>query len=109
MTISNEDCGLPDHLRATTTNRGFRHLPPIQATYGGEVRAYESSVADGPHIWLTATAPANLNDPTGPTVDAPLLLTAESAWHLAEQLMTLARNHYQGDARPEHRAADFIR
>ncbi|WP_341719854.1 hypothetical protein QQG74_09210 [Micromonospora sp. FIMYZ51] len=85
------------HLTRTTTDRGFGHLPPIPSEYGGEIRAYESSAASGPHIWVRATAPANMNDPTGPTVEAPMHLTADNARRLAEQLLALVDGHYQND------------
>ncbi len=78
------------HLNRTLTERGFAHLPAIPSEYGAEIRVYESSAADGPHIWLNATAPANLNDPTGPTVEAPMHLTADNARRLGEQLLALA-------------------
>jgi len=90
----------PDHLQVTTTDREFDHLPPIQSTYGDEFRAYESSAAEGPCIWLAIT----MRD----SKDVHAHLTAENAWHLAEQIMTLVRDHYQGDARPEQRIADLI-
>jgi hypothetical protein len=90
-----------EHLVAMVTDRGFRHLPPIPSTYGGDVRVYESSNASGPHVWLTATAPTDLNDPDGPSTAAPMHLTAEAAWRLADQLRWLVEHHYQGDARPE--------
>jgi hypothetical protein len=98
---------LPAHLDVTQSSRGFDHLPPIPSEYGGIVRVYVSSAATGPSVWLCAVAPVDLNDPTGPAVDATMHLTAEDAWHLAEQLMTLVRDHYQGDARPDQRVADF--
>jgi hypothetical protein len=98
---------MTEHLTPTTTDRGFDHLPPIPNEYGGAVRVYESSNASSPHIRLNATAPVDLNDPDGPTLEAALHLTAENAWRLAEQLMTLVANHYQGDARPDQRIADL--
>lgn len=98
----------PAHLDITRSDRGFDRLPPIPSEYGGNVSVYESSAADGPHVWLFATAPADLNNPSGPEVEAPIHLTAEHAWQLAEQLMTLVANHYQGDARPAERAADVL-
>jgi hypothetical protein len=92
---------MSDHLTTTTSERGFDHMEPIPSEYGGHITAYESSAASGPHIWLTAVAPVDLNNPNGPTAEAPMHLTAENAWRLAEQLMALVRNHYQGDARPD--------
>ncbi len=99
---------MAEHLETITSDRGFDRLPPIPSTYAGDVRVYESSAADGPHIWLKATAPANLNEPEGRTVEAPLHLTAENAWRLAGQVMMLVSAHYQGDARPEQRLADLL-
>lgn len=96
---------MAEHLIVETSDRGFDYLPPILGSYadwltGSKVEAYESSSAVGPHIWLMATAPVDLNHPDGPTVEAPIHLTAENAWRLAEQIMYLVRNHYQGDASP---------
>lgn len=87
--------------RARLSVRGFDRLPPIPSEYGGEVSVYESSAALGPHVWLKAVAPVDLNDPDGPTREVPIHLTAENAWRLAEQLQLLVRNHYQGDASPD--------
>src|SRR5690554_4756571 len=42
----------PNHLQVETTDHSFDHLPPIPSEYGGDVRAHESSAADGPHVWL---------------------------------------------------------
>lgn len=92
---------MTNHLNATTSGRGFDFFADIPSEYGGHVSVSESSAADGPHIWLRAEAPVNLNDPDGPTVKAPLHLTAENAWRLSEQLQKLVREHYQGDAVPE--------
>lgn len=89
-----------NHLTKTTSGRGLDSLPSIPSEYGGEVTVYESSAASGPHIWLKAEAPVNLNEPNGATHTAAMHLTAENAWKLAEQLMHLVRNHYQGDASP---------
>ena len=84
------------HLEVTKTDRGFSHMPPIQSDYpGGSVRVYESSAATGQYVWLTSTAPANLNDPEGPAVKAPIHLTAEDALRVADQLCHAVANHYQ--------------
>lgn len=93
--------GTPDnsqvepHLVAAITDRGFMHMPPIASRYGGQIRAYESSAATQPCIWITADVPANLNEPLGPTVNAPVHLTVENALRLADQIQYLAANHYQ--------------
>lgn len=80
----------------TYTDRGFAQMPAVPSEYGGNVRVYESSAAMGPHIWLTAIAPANLNEPGGPTVKAPIHLTLANAVVLRDQLTHLIDNHYQG-------------
>jgi hypothetical protein len=85
-----------DHLTTTTTPRGFDHLPPIKS-YGGYVTVYESSAAEGPHIWLRTVETLHGQ----PETDATIHLTAENAWRLSEQLQKLVRDHYQGDATPE--------
>jgi hypothetical protein len=84
-----------DHLVPVITDRGFMRLPSIPSEYGGEVRVYESSAAIGPHIWLSAEAPVDLNDPGGPTHTVPIHLTVENAKRLAEQIQHLVANHYQ--------------
>jgi hypothetical protein len=76
----------PDHLVATSTDRGFKHLPPIAGSYGGQVRVYESSAATHPYIWLNVD-------------EATLHLTVEDATKLAEQLAYLVKNHYQVQTR----------
>lgn len=83
---------VPEHLHATRTDRGFEHMPPIPNRDGGEVRVYESSAADGPHLWLRVR---------GRTGEGLAHLTAEDAWKVADQLRWLVEHHYQGDARPE--------
>lgn len=89
---------MPDHLTPTGGgDRGFTYLPPIDGAYGGTVRAYESSAARGPHVWLSARSPETDD---GPAQEVILHLTAEAAWQFAEQLQALVRDHYQGDARP---------
>lgn len=92
---------MSDHLEPTTTDRGFKHMPPIPSKYGGAVRIYESSAATGPHVWLLAESPVDMNNQDGPTVEAVIHLNAENAWLLAEQLRWLLEHHYQGDARPQ--------
>lgn len=93
---------IPEHLKAEEGLRGFAAMPLLLLAGGARVRVYESSNADGPHVWLHAM--------DGPAEEARVELTAEEAWRLAEQLMTLARNHYQGDSRPAHseRAGDLL-
>ena len=92
------DCSglhLANHLTPEAGSRGFLRLPPISSVYGGEVEVYESSMASGPHIWLKATCPDNLNDPQGKQVEAVAHLTIEDAAKLAQQINYLIDNHYQ--------------
>lgn len=77
-----------DHLTPTVTDRGFTHLPPLDGAYGGNVRVYESSAADGPHVWLRATT---LDEGT-----VHVHLSANIALQLAEQLVYVVEHHYQG-------------
>jgi hypothetical protein len=82
-------------LQATVTERGFTHMPSIPGEPGGDIRVYESSAAEEPHIWLCATAPLDLDDqPSRATVH----LTVENALKLADQLHYLVEHHYQGRA-----------
>lgn len=82
-------------VEPTVTDRGFKHYAPAPSEYGGEVKVYESSAASGPHIWLSAVCPANLNDPSGASVEAVAHLTLDNATLLRDQLTHLIENHYQ--------------
>jgi len=90
------------HLQYETSERGFMSLPAIPSSYGGTVNVYESSNAEHPHIWLNAVAPKNLNNPSGDTLTAPIHLTVENAKALAEQLLFLVDEHYQGSDDDEY-------
>jgi hypothetical protein len=70
-------------------------MRPLKSVYGGEVYVSESSSAEAPRIWLRAIAPVNLNDPEGPSVEAPIHLELDDAHRLANQLLYLVANHYQ--------------
>jgi hypothetical protein len=89
----------PPHLRPERTERGFQHLPPIAGFHAGRpagaVRVYESSAAFVPSVWVGAEAPADRNNPDGPTVEAVVHMPLAQAVQLAEQIMWLAQNHYQ--------------
>lgn len=95
------------HLEKVYSDRGFARLPKIPSEYGGDVSVYESSAAMGPHVWLTAKAPVDLNDRDGATVEAPMHLTADNARRLGEQLIQIADGHYQGN--PLRFALELIR
>lgn len=88
------------HLKIAASDRGFVSLPPVPGAYGGSARAYESSGAEAPRLWLAVNVPISLRNPERGYQESIIHLEAEDAWHLAEQLMTLVQNHYQGDSRP---------
>jgi hypothetical protein len=103
-----KDGPMTDHLQASTSERGFDAFPAIPSVYDGEIRAQESSSAEGAHLWLYVTGPFDLHTPDASMVDVSLHLRAEDAWRLAEQLAMLVAHHYQGDARPQKRVIDLV-
>ena len=91
---------MADHLQPVKTDRGFKHLPPIPATHAGRpagrVMVYESSAANGPHLWISVEQPADRNHPdNGEIIEASVHMTLEDAVKLAEQINYLAEHHYQ--------------
>lgn len=84
---------VPEHLRTHTTDRGFDHMPEIPSGYGGSVRVYESSNAEGPHIWVKVEESMRGGVPSTSFAH----LKAEDAVKLAEQIMFLVANHYQNN------------
>lgn len=72
-----------EHLKATLTDRGFTHMPPLTPYSGAdELRVYESSNAEEPCVWLLID---------GHAVQLPVGI----AWQLADQLRDLVVGHYQ--------------
>jgi hypothetical protein len=69
-------------VRWTKTDRGFKHYGAIPVTRGNVVRVFESSAADGPHLWVT------LDDPHGH-------LTLDQAVQLRDTLTAAITGHYQ--------------
>lgn len=100
---------IPPHLRVTVTDRGFTHQPPMNSTYGGTVRVYESSAADGAHVWLRVQEPSDLNRRDSRLQEVSAHLTTDDAWRLAEQLLELVLYHYQEADLPPDRAYDVTR
>lgn len=84
---------VPQHLEPTMTDRGFAHLPELNDRQGGNVGVCESSAASEPCVWLTTESADGQEKVT-------LHLPAAQAWRLAEQIVTVVRNHYHGDATP---------
>ena len=79
-----------------TSERGFQQGDRIPSTYGGYIRVYESSAADGPHVWVNIVSPARLSSADDPNmVDGVAHLTLEDACALCNQLTRLIDNHYQ--------------
>lgn len=68
------------------SDRGFKQGHQIESDYGGMIRAYESSAAEGPHVWVRIECPIDLNEPQGPMTDAVVHLTLENAIKLRDQL-----------------------
>src|SRR5437773_5189310 len=87
--------GLDEHLHATRSPRGFRFMPPLSSTYGGEIDCSESSSADEPKIWVEIKCPADLNHPDGEQNRCTVLLVLNDARRLREQLLWLCAHHYQ--------------
>lgn len=108
---------MAEHLQPFANGRGFDSMPEVEGANGEIVQVRESSAAGGPHLWLDLDALVEPKDDQGNVTGAPQWtgltahLTAEAAWQLAEQLMFLVKEHYQGDARPtvDRRAADFVK
>ncbi|HEY2101464.1 MAG TPA: hypothetical protein VGH72_33710 [Pseudonocardia sp.] len=82
-----------------TNLRGFVRATPQINRLQESVQVYESSNADGPHVWIKGAE----QDGTATTVELP----AEQAYRFAESIMNLCRVHYQGDARPADRVTVF--
>ena len=78
----------------TVTDRGFQHMDPIPGTYGGEVKVYESSAAESPHVWLNTWSFRHPNTQSDP-VEATVHLALADAERLRDQLSYLIRTHYQ--------------
>ena len=77
------------HLNGQMSPRGFKYMPAIPGRRDrGAASVYEASHAEAPCIWLKVE-----DDGEGATTVA---LEAEKAFALAEQILYLVRNHYQG-------------
>jgi hypothetical protein len=75
------------HMIYTETDRGFIHMPPIDGTYDDHrAKVYESSAVSQPCLWLQTADGEH---------KATVHLTVENALRLADQIVFLARNHYQ--------------
>lgn len=91
------------HLEPVVTDRGFRHMPPITDGYGSSVHVYESSAADGPHVWMkirTDDSYENRGTWHGSSkkdhAELCAHLTLDDLVKLGEQIEWFKKNHYQG-------------
>lgn len=81
-TESSEALATPEHLRPISLgDRGFHWMPALAGDGTDCVQIHESSAADAPHIWLSAS------DQLG---EQCVHLPTETARLLAEQLVHLA-------------------
>lgn len=71
-----------DAVPVSYSERGFAQMPTLTGSYGGTIRAYESSAADSPHVWVA------LNGET-------IHLSLGYAALLARHLEYLVKHHYQ--------------
>lgn len=80
----------------TFSSRGFKHMDPITTERLETVRVYESSSAEGPHLWLNVEIA-----PESPYKKEPgkshAHMTIPQAEQLRDQLDYLIHNHYQTD------------
>lgn len=91
------------HLQPVVTGRGFRHMPPITDDRGASVHVYESSAADGPHVWVKIRTNGSYESrgtrPSSSKNDYTELcahLTLDDLVKLGEQIEWFKQHHYQG-------------
>jgi hypothetical protein len=94
---------------ATTTDRGFKHYEDVTTDRGEMVKVYESSSAEGPHLWLQVTGEAHLEGPRCDAVGIPFgvapascaaHLTLDQARAVRDRLDAAIRGHYQRESGP---------
>lgn len=94
---------MTDHLVPTYSLRGFPRLPELIASYddrpcGGSVRVYASSAATSERsVWLRVDEPIDRNDPSSPTREATVHLSATTVRQLRDQLAWLIDDEEQRD------------
>jgi hypothetical protein len=81
-----------DPMKPTVTDRGFKHMDEIPSEYGGNIRAYESSGAEYPAIWVRIYQKFHGYEEEK---EAVVHLTLESAALLRDQIDYLIKKHYQ--------------
>lgn len=79
-----------DDLEHTASDRGFIHMGPVAGTDGTSVRAYESSAAFGPFLWVRV---GTSRDQAVAHAHLPL----EAARLLRDQLTFLLRRNGMGE------------
>lgn len=71
------------------SERGFVHGSEIPSGYGGYIKAYESSAARAPHIWVLIESPVDLNVPEGAQQECVVHLSIPNATRLRDELTYL--------------------
>ncbi len=84
----------PD-FQVVYSTRGLKYTEPIDTTYGHRVQVYESSAAEGVHIWLAVDRDCRPGVPITEEESAHAHLTLAQAEGLRDRLDYLIRNHYQ--------------
>ncbi len=83
----------PAHLQPEFTDSGRALMPPLYGAGGrGEIAVYEAPAANH-RLWVTVA-----DYDSGHQSRVPVDL--DGGWKFAEQLITLVRNYYTGDATP---------
>jgi hypothetical protein len=77
------------------TDRGLRHYDPIPTDYGHEVRIYESSSAEAPHLWLSVELTPEGGQHGLLPQEATAHLTLDQARAIRDALDAAIDGHYQ--------------
>jgi hypothetical protein len=90
----------------TYSDRGFARWEPVSASYGAEINVYESSAAEGPHIWINIAADCHLEEPPRDHPSVPYgIATGSAAAHLSMEQAHELRDKL--DAAIRHSEATF--
>lgn len=83
------------------SDRGFAGWVPIAAQHGHVVEVYESSSAEGPHLWVSVRGECHLDGPAKPCAGIPAgVAPGYNAAHLSMDAARLLRD--QLDAAIKH-------
>lgn len=71
----------------TPNARGFhRYGEPVETSYGHKVSVYESSAANGPHVWLNVSKDFNRGPGDLPECDVAAHLSLDQAIAIRDRL-----------------------